>query len=422
MCQNYDKKINLHLKQSCINLSRNLSRKNYSLFHSLLLAANPAFLPVFAKIFFFSLSILGQTASAEQNLPRVQVIQPEIRALTEWKEFTGRFEAVEMVELRARVTGYLDKVHFQDGQMVEKGDLLFEIDPRPYEAAVARAEAELARMDSQLKLADLDTKRGERLLTQSAISQEEVDTRRARFQEANANVASAAAALKTAKLDLQYAKITAPVSGRISNRRVDVGNLVGSGDAGQALTTIVSLDPLHFVFDVSETEYLELIRLPEGQEQLANGRTMPTQLKLIDEKEWTREGRIDFVDNRLDENTGTLRMRVVVDNADGVLRPGLFARLRLPTSQNDEAMLIPDKAIVTDQAAKVVMIVNDEGKVVPKPVELGTLQGDMRVIRSGLSQSDRIIVEGLLRARPGTEVNAVPYQADELAQNNGQDS
>ena len=149
---------------------------------------------------------------------------------------------------------------------------------------------------------------------------------------------------------------------------------------------------------------------------------MPTQLKLIDEKEWTREGRIDFVDNRLDENTGTLRMRVVVDNADGVLRPGLFARLRLPTSQNDEAMLIPDKAIVTDQAAKVVMIVNDEGKVVPKPVELGTLQGDMRVIRSGLSQSDRIIVEGLLRARPGTEVNAVPYQADELAQNNGQDS
>ncbi|HAO25943.1 MULTISPECIES: efflux RND transporter periplasmic adaptor subunit [unclassified Methylophaga] len=385
-------------------------------------AANPAFLPVFAIIFFFSLSILGQTASAEQNLPRVQVIQPEIRALTEWKEFTGRFEAVEMVELRARVTGYLDKVHFQDGQMVEKGDLLFEIDPRPYEAAVARAEAELARMDSQLKLADLDTKRGERLLTQSAISQEEVDTRRARFQEANANVASAAAALKTAKLDLQYAKITAPVSGRISNRRVDVGNLVGSGDAGQALTTIVSLDPLHFVFDVSETEYLELIRLPEGQEQLANGRTMPTQLKLIDEKEWTREGRIDFVDNRLDENTGTLRMRVVVDNADGVLRPGLFARLRLPTSQNDEAMLIPDKAIVTDQAAKVVMIVNDEGKVVPKPVELGTLQGDMRVIRSGLSQSDRIIVEGLLRARPGTEVNAVPYQADELAQNNGQDS
>ena len=268
---------------------------------------------------FFSLSLLSHSVSAEQNLPRVQVVEPEVRTLTEWKEFTGRFEAVEMVELRARVTGYLDKVHFDDGQMVEKGDLLFEIDPRPYEAAVARAEAELSRMDSQLKLAELDTKRGERLLTQSAISQEEVDTRRARFQEANANVASAAAALKTAKLDLQYAKITAPVSGRISNRRVDVGNLIGSGDTGEALTTIVSLDPLHFVFDVSETEYLELIRLPEGQEQLVNGRTMPTELKLIDEKDWTREGRIDFVDNRLDENTGTLRMRVVVDNADGVL-------------------------------------------------------------------------------------------------------
>lgn len=386
------------------------------------LSGKPAFLRVFAVTAFLSMSLISHGAIAEQNLPRVQIVQPEVRELTEWKEFTGRFEAVEMVELRARVTGYLDKVHFQDGQMVEKGDLLFEIDPRPYEAAVARAEAELARMDSQLKLADLDTKRGERLLTQSAISQEEVDTRRARFQEANANVASAAAAVKTAKLDLQYAKITAPVSGRISNRRVDVGNLVGSGDAGQALTTIVSLDPLHFVFDVSETEYLQLIRLPQGQDQLANGRTMPTELKLIDEKDWTRTGRIDFVDNRLDENTGTLRMRVVVDNADGVLRPGLFARLRLPTSQNAKAMLVPDKAIVTDQAAKVVMTVDAEGKVIPKPVELGTLQGNMRVIRHGLETSDRIIVEGLLRARPGTEVNAVPYQVDEQANNDGQDS
>ncbi|AFI85687.1 efflux RND transporter periplasmic adaptor subunit [Methylophaga nitratireducenticrescens] len=384
--------------------------------------AKPGYLRALAITAFFSLSLLSHSVSAEQNLPRVQVVEPEVRTLTEWKEFTGRFEAVEMVELRARVTGYLDKVHFDDGQMVEKGDLLFEIDPRPYEAAVARAEAELSRMDSQLKLAELDTKRGERLLTQSAISQEEVDTRRARFQEANANVASAAAALKTARLDLEYAKITAPVSGRISNRRVDVGNLIGSGDTGQVLTTIVSLDPLHFVFDVSETEYLELIRLPEGQEQLINGRTMPTELKLIDEKDWTREGRIDFVDNRLDENTGTLRMRVVVDNADGVLRPGLFARLRLPTSQNAEAMLIPDKAIVTDQAAKVVMTVDDEGKVIPKPVELGTLQGDMRVIRSGLTVSDRIIVEGLLRARPGTKVNAVSYQADEQANDDGQDS
>lgn len=172
----------------------------------------PAFLRSLAITALFSFSLLSPGANAEQPLPRVQVVQPEIRALTEWKEFTGRFEAVEMVELRARVTGYLEKVHFKDGQMVEKGDLLFEIDPRPYEAAVARAKAELARMESQLKLAELDTKRGERLLTQSAISQEEVDTRRARFQEANANMASAAAELKTAQLDLQYAKIIAPVS------------------------------------------------------------------------------------------------------------------------------------------------------------------------------------------------------------------
>ena len=385
--------------------------------------SKPVFFRRLAITALFSLSLLSASVSAEgPPPPNVQVVQPEIRSITEWKEFTGRFEAVEMVELRARVTGYLDKVHFKDGQMVEKGDLLFEIDPRPYEAAVARAEAELARMESQLKLADLDTKRGERLLTQSAISQEEVDTRRARFQEANANVASAAADLKTAKLDLQYAKITAPVSGRISNRRVDVGNLIGSGDMGQALTTIVSLDPLHFVFDVSETEYLELIRLPEGQDQLVNGRTLPTQLKLIDEKEWTREGRIDFVDNRLDENTGTLRMRVVVDNGDGVLRPGLFARLRLPTSQNAETMLIPDKAIVTDQAAKVVMTVDAEGKGIPKPVGLGTVQGKMRVVGQGREAEDRVIVEGLLKARPGTEVNAVPYQADQATENNGPDA
>lgn len=342
-------------------------------------------------------------AAEEQQAPEVTVTHPEVRKIIEWDEFTGRFEAVERVDIRARVSGYLESVHFEEGQIVEKGDLLFVIDPRPYEAAAARAEAELARAKSQQKLADLDMQRGERLLKQNAISQEEVDRRRASRQEADSNVAAAEAELRTARLDLEYTRITSPVSGRISNRRIDVGNLIAAGDQGQTLTSVVSLDPLHFVFDASESEYLKYVRQRGGH---MDGGSLPAELRLLDEQNWAHDGRIDFIDNSLDQDTGTLRMRAVVDNPDGLLRPGIFGRLRLPATDAQKALLIPDEAIMADQAAKMVMTVTEDGTVKPQQVELGPLKGDMRVVRSGLSVKDRVIVEGLLRARPGSKVNA----------------
>lgn len=351
-------------------------------------------------------------AEEQDQRPLVKVMSPEQREIIEWQEFTGRFEAVEEVAIRARVTGYLDAVHFNDGQRVNKGDLLFEIDPRPFQATLARAEAELSRVQSQLKLTELEVNRGERLLTQKAISAEEVDSRRARFQEASANVAAARAAVQTAALDLQYSKIAAPVSGRISSRNIDIGNLVTTDSSAMALTTIVKTDPLHFVFDVSEAEYLQFARVAGGEAALTGETKVTAQIRLADENTWEREGVVDFVDNRLDQNTGTLRMRVLVENDNELLRPGIFGRLRMAITEPHQAMLIPDRAVVSDQAAKVLMVIGEEGKVTPKPVKLGTLIGnDMRVIRSGIEASDQVIVEGLLKARPGTPVRTEAYNA-----------
>ena len=351
-------------------------------------------------------------AEEQDRRPLVKVMTPEQREIIEWQEFTGRFEAVEEVAIRARVTGYLDAVHFDDGQRVNKGDLLFEIDPRPFQATLARAEAELSRVQSQLKLTELEVNRGERLLTQKAISAEEVDSRRARFQEASANVAAARAAVQTAALDLQYSKITAPVSGRISSRNIDIGNLVSTDSSAMLLTTIVKTDPLHFVFDVSEAEYLQFARVAGGEAALTGETKVTAQIRLADENNWDREGVVDFVDNRLDQNTGTLRMRVLVENDNELLRPGIFGRLRMAITEPHQAMLIPDRAVVSDQAAKVLMVIGEEGKVTPKPVQLGTLIGnDMRVIRGGIEPSDQVIVDGLLKARPGTPVRTETYNA-----------
>lgn len=351
-------------------------------------------------------------AEEKDNRPVVKVMTPEQREVTEWQEFTGRFEAVEDVAIRARVTGYLDAVHFKDGQMVNKGDLLFEIDPRPFQAALAHAEADLARVQSQLKLSELEVNRGERLLTQQAISAEEVDSRRARFQEANANVAAARAAVQTANLDLQYSKISSPVSGRISSRNIDIGNLVNTDSSSMALTTIVKTNPLHFVFDVSESEYLQFARVAGGEAALTGKSEVKAYIRLADEYNWDRQGIVDFVDNRLDQNTGTLRMRVLVSNPDDLLRPGIFGRLRMAISEPYQALLIPDRALVSDQAAKVLMVVNSDGEVKARPVEQGMLLADeMRVIRDGIQKEDRIIIEGLLKARPGSSVKTEDYQA-----------
>jgi len=351
-------------------------------------------------------------AEEQDNRPVVKVMAPEQREVTEWQEFTGRFQAAEEVAIRARVTGYLDAVHFKDGQMVNKGDLLFEIDPRPFQASLAHAEADLARVQSQLKLSELEVNRGERLLTQQAISAEEVDSRRARFQEANANVAAARAAVQTANLDLQYSKISSPVSGRISSRNIDIGNLVTTDSSAMPLTTVVMTEPLHFVFDVSEAEYLQFARVAGGEAALNGESEVKAYIRLADENNWDRQGIVDFVDNRLDQNTGTLRMRVLVDNPDGLLRPGLFGRLRMAISEPYQALLIPDRALVSDQAAKVLMVVNSDGEVQATPVIPGMLLADdMRVIRDGIQKDDQIIIEGLLKARPGSSVKTEAYQA-----------
>lgn len=341
--------------------------------------------------------------AATPHPPTVIVARPEIRNIVEWDEFTGRFEAVQRVAVRARVSGYLESVHFREGQVVHKGDLLFVIDPRPYEAAVERAQAALEKAKSQLRLATLDLHRGERLLRQHAISQQEVDTRRATRQEATASVAGAEADLRTARLNLGYTRITSPVTGRISNRRVDVGNLIAAGADGKVLTTIVSTNPMYFVFDVSEADYLKYERL-RGRGGLTADGGLPVQLRLQDETGWDHKGHIDFVDNSLDRSTGTLRMRAVFNNPNGLLRPGIFGRLRLPASKSKNALLIPDAAVMADQAAKMVLTVSADGTVEPHHVKLGPLYGGMRVVRSGLTPDQEVVVKGLLRARPGSKV------------------
>ncbi len=338
--------------------------------------------------------------------PPVSVATPLQGPVTDYDEFTGRFEAAEQVAVQARVSGYLKSVHFTDGQRVAAGDLLYIIDPRPFEAAVARAQAILDRAESQVTLADLELARAERLLATNAMAREEVDSRRAARRVSAADADAARANLRAAALDLEFTRVTAPVAGRVSATRVDVGNLVvGGAGSATTLTTIVSRSPIFLVFDVSESEYLRYSRLSAaGPEPDMHGVTRPVHARLLDESGWPREGTLNFVDNRFDPGSGTIRMRATFDNPDGLLVPGLFARLRIAASPEYQALLVPDRAIFSDQAAKLVMVVDGEGVVRPRPVVLGPLSGALRVIREGLSGSERIIVDGLLRARPGSKV------------------
>lgn len=334
----------------------------------------------------------------------VKVAQPLVKKIIEWDEFTGRFEPVSMVEVRARVSGYLESRNFKDGQVVEKGQLLFVIDPRPYEAAVERGKAELARAATRQELTASDLSRAEKLLAARAISQEEYDTRRQARREADAQVTSAKAALRTAELDLEFTQIKSPIKGRISDRRVDLGNLVTGGSMQSTmLTTIMAVDPVYLSFDVSEADYLRYTRL-RNQNGGTRGEALPVYARLADEKEWVRRGRIDFIDNQLDARSGTIRLRAVFDNADGLLTPGVFARLRLPGSAEHDAILVPDVAIASDQAKKIVMAVGEDGTVTPKPVTLGPIVDGLRVVRSGIGPEDRIVIDGLQRARPGGKV------------------
>nr|WP_313520817.1 efflux RND transporter periplasmic adaptor subunit [Brevundimonas diminuta] len=341
----------------------------------------------------------GQEAPA-QGAPPVTVAAPLSQQVVDWDEFTGRFEAPRSVDVRARVGGYIQSVHFKDGDFVRQGQLLFTLDPRPAQAALASARAQLAQGQAQLTLARTELTRAEGLLASQAVSQAEVDSKRGAVQTAEAAVAAANAAIRARQLDVEFTRVTAPISGRVSDRRVDPGNLIGGGSsAGDVLTTIVSSSPIYFVFDGSEALALKY------QRDARNG-SAPIRIRLQDETSYDRTGTLDFTDNAIDASSGTIRLRAVVQNADGFLKPGMFGHAQLAGSGGYAAMLVPDSAVVTDGPRKVVYVVAKDGTVGAKPVQLGPLANGLRVVRTGLTPDDRVIINGLQRARPGQKVTA----------------
>ncbi|MEH6697555.1 MAG: efflux RND transporter periplasmic adaptor subunit [Brevundimonas sp.] len=331
--------------------------------------------------------------------PEVSVATPLVDQVVDWDEFTGRFEAPQSVDVRARVGGYIQAVHFRDGQYVRKGQLLFTLDPRPAQAALASARAQAAQAEAQVALARSELARAESLLEIQAVSQAEVDQKRAAVQTAEAAVASARAAVRGRELDVEFTRVTAPISGRVSDRRVDAGNLVGGGSsAADVLTTIVASSPIHFVFEASEAVMLRY------QRDARDGTSAPIRIRLQDETGFRWSGTVDFSDNVVDSASGTIRLRAVVQNGDGFLKPGLFGQARVAGAAPYQALLVPDAAVATDQARRVVYVVDAENKVIARPVELGPLSDGLRVIRSGIESTDRVIVNGQLRARPGQPV------------------
>jgi RND family efflux transporter MFP subunit len=353
-------------------------------------------------------------ATAPPAAPEVTVAHPRAQMLVEWTEFTGRFEAIEWVDLRARVSGHLRTVDFRDGQIVEKGQLLFLIDPRPFEVALDRARADLASAQAQLDLADLEFTRVANLSNSPAFSQASYDQRMQEKRAADATLASARAAVAEAQLDLEYTRIHAPVSGRISDRRADIGNLVTEQTL---LTTIVSLNPIYFTFDMSEADFLAYQRaVLSGQLPSTRERSTLVNVKLVDEDDWSRQGRMDFVDNVVDRGSGTVRARAEFLNPDRLIAPGQFGTVRIPGSPEYEAILIPDAAIVTDQSEKLVMTVTEDGRIEPRVIRPGPTEMGLRIVRRGLDASDRIVINGLMRVRPGMEVTPQPGQIELPAQ------
>lgn len=363
---------------------------------------------------FLCLSLTVSKAAAQQNQapPPVDVATPLQAEVTDYDVLTGRFVAEEFIEIRARVSGYLERTYFNDGQKVQAGDLLFEIDPRPFQAEIASAQADVAAANADLQLANVELERGEDLLQRNNIAKSEVDKRKAEVQRARAAVNSAQAALRAAQLDLGFTKITSPIKGRISDAKVDEGNLIAGGDAGSpVLATVISLDPLLFEFHASEAQVLRYIRLHGSESRPTDtGIPNPVHIRLADEDEWVRTGQIWFVDNALDANSGTLRIQAIVQNDDNFLEAGLFGRVRVATSEPYLGLLLPDSAIVSDQATKLVYVVNDENVVETRVLELGQIFGGLRVVKSGLTKDDRVIVVGIQRARPGTPVTPEPVE------------
>jgi RND family efflux transporter MFP subunit len=359
--------------------------------------------------FLTALLLIGWSTSvlAQNRTVTVTVATPVARKVTQWDEYTGRFEASERVAVRPRVSGYIDKVHFDDGADVKQGDLLFTIDRRPFEIAVEAARADLARAQAQVTLGQVDYQRAQELVRSATTSVRDLDQRKANLDTAQAQVMSAQAALRNAELNLEWTLVRAPISGRVSDRRVDAGNLVTGGqDNANILTTIVKLDPIYFVFEGSEADYIRYQRLNrEGQRPSSRGAPNPVRIQLADETGWPHAGRMNFVDNEVTARSGTIRGRAILDNHDLFFSPGTFGRLQLFGGTID-ALLVPDDVIVSDQARKVVFTVGPDNKVVSKPVTIGGFALGLRVITAGLQPSDRVVINGLANpfVRPGAAV------------------
>ena len=340
--------------------------------------------------------------------PKVTVAEPLKQRVTDWDEYTGRFEAVQQVEIRARVSGNLDAIHFKDGQEVKVGDLLFTIDPRPYEIAVASAKADVARNKAQVVLTQADVDRAEPLLKTKILTERDFDQRKANLDSAVASQQASEAALKNADLNLEWTQVRAPIAGRVSDKRLDIGNLIAGGQANSTLlTTIVTISPINFVFEASEADYLRYSRLAsKASRSSSRDVSNPVDVKLADEKDWTHHGKMNFVDNQLNARAGTIRGRAIFENKDQFLTAGTFGRMRLYGGEHD-AILVPDGAIVSDQASKSVLVVGAENKVAAKAVTLGQMVGGLRVIDSGLKAEDKVIINGLANpaVRPGSVVD-----------------
>ena len=351
----------------------------------------------------------GQQQTAAPPPPTVTVARPVQRTVTDQDEYVGRFVAVDSVEVRSRVSGYLSQIHFTDGQMVKKGDLLFVIDHRPFQIALDQMRANLAQARANLAFTEADLARGKELVQNRTITEQTFDQRKQAKSVAEASVTAQEAMVHSAELDLnEYSELRAPIDGRIGDRRVSVGNLVtgGNGSNTTLLANIVSVDPIRFEFTFDEASYLRYQRVAGGNGQMSGGGqgAVAVTLKLIDETDFAHSGKMDFVDNVIDRSSGTIRGRAVFANSDGIFTPGMFGRIRVPASPAFTALLIPDAAIGAEQSRKYVLVVDDGGVVRQKYVVPGQIDDDLRVIREGLTPADRVIVNGLMRARPGIKV------------------
>ncbi|MEB7278090.1 efflux RND transporter periplasmic adaptor subunit [Enterobacter asburiae] len=363
-------------------------------------------------VMLLSVLLVGCDNSVAQNAappaPAVSAADVVVKSISQWDSFNGRIEAVESVQLRPRVSGYIDKVNYTDGQEVKKGEVLFTIDDRTYRAALEQAQANLARAKTQASLAQSEANRTDKLVNTNVVSREEWEQRRSAATQAQADIRAAQAAVDAAQLNLDFTKVTAPIDGRASRALITSGNLVTAGDTASVLTTLVSQKTVYVYFDVDESTYLHYQNLARsGQGASSNHMALPVEIGLTGEEGYPHQGKVDFLDNQLTPSTGTIRMRALLDNAQRQFTPGLFARVRLPGSAEFKATLIDDKAVLTDQDRKYVYIVDKEGKAQRRDITPGRLADGLRIVRQGLNPGDKVIVEGLQKVfMPGMPVNA----------------